>query len=126
MRSIYEFLLSKNKNKFPEDPKEGCTIDDITWWLDQLGIREHYQFDGKIHNPKIGKLLYEIGACDNHGETHWVALIGMPKNNYSQRVILNIKESSFYQDIHGNCHYISFEKAVELMLQMIADPNKVF
>lgn len=125
MISIYEFLLSKNKNKLIEDPKEGCTIDDITWWLDQLGIREHYQFDGKIHQPQFGELLYEIGACDNHDETHWVALVGMPKHNYSQRVVLNIKESSFYQDIKSDCHDISFEKGVELIHQMIAYPNKV-
>lgn len=130
MKSINEYLLSKKNNKVIIDPEPYCKRETIVEWLKELGVKNYVKYNGDIHLPCKGELMCETGPDDyTRSDQYWVKLIGVPKEtskyNAYQSVCLKPRDKSSFRNISGTYIEIEFEKAVELIHQMIADPNKV-
>lgn len=125
MKTINEYLLSKRNPKTIEEPTIGCTKEDIINWLESMGVTDRREFDMSIHRPNAGELLYEVGPKDytNPGQ-YWVSLIGNPEDRCDQVVCIKPKRKSFFTGLFGSKE-IEFEKALELAVEMIKNPNKV-
>lgn len=122
MKTLYEFLLTKKHTEAITEPDNGCTVEEIIKWVESYGVekREFHVGPGRDNPPKKGKLIYVVGPNRNNDTNeYWVAL----RNHWGQNIVLKPKDRSFCVLNHEQ-KFITFEKAVELMIEMINTPNK--
>ena len=129
MKTLNEFLLGKDNPKFFKDLKHGCTCEEIAEWLEQMGVTNHVKYNGSMHYPEVGELMYEICPDEwSMPDEYWIELIGVPiKNEIYQSVAFKPKaQYSIFTNVNTEeQEFIEFDKAVEIAKEMIADPNKV-
>lgn len=125
MKPILEFLLSNTNHKTIQDPSPGCDIEEIAEWLEKLGVTDRRQHNYKIHKPNDGCLLYVTGPEHPKNDTqYWISLIGKPHTYREQDVCCKPRSQSMFKDTNDIYTDISFEKAIEIMREMIDDPDK--
>lgn len=127
MININEYLLSKKKKSIIVKPEKGCTVEDIMTWLEDMGVTDkrtfrEYRFSSCI--PNKGELLYICGPneSDDTPEQYWVIL-----SSYTTQIVIKPKGTSHVNTLDTyKKTIVSFDKAIELALDMIKDPNKDF
>lgn len=121
MIHITEFLLSKKSNN--HYPQPGDDVESVKNWLANKYKDIHFiqNGGGEDLRPEPGKY-----TCVFDNDNEWISVSILPDHHWQHVVLcLNPKyECRFdYDTLHEDD--ISFDKAIELIQQMIENPNKV-
>ena len=120
---ITEYVSSGRGN-----PKKGTPskdIDSVVDWLEMLDVDIFKKWDGTLTYAPENGIVAEIGPCRKNGKgTFWVALCNNPNGLKRQRIVVRPYDESEVELYTGHIKEITFDKAIELMRDMISDPTK--
>jgi hypothetical protein len=120
--------ISTGKHHKQYVPESGCDIDEIIYWLKDMGVDNFIHYDGKYRRARLNSILVEIGPCKrSNKETIWVSVTHTTMyatNERWQTVIArpNYEYSSFQEN--GKTYHITFEQAIEMIRKIVVRPDK--